>query len=169
MGAAAAAAFLSLAGFALYVRTKESACVCRERTNRVFLSRLCVVPQVCDMLAAAGFNVAMPDFSLGKPFPLENFPPEDKCERFVYSTFRSPKHHLANDGAPQCLSESGIQTPSSQFLVNRYPLPARPLARSIVPPSYTDSYARPRVQRGKIATTRTQAAPPREPTCTLRT
>lgn len=33
--------------------------------------------QVCDTLAAAGFNVAMPDFFKGKPWLLERFPPQD--------------------------------------------------------------------------------------------
>ncbi|CBJ30749.1 conserved unknown protein [Ectocarpus siliculosus] len=36
--------------------------------------------QVCDMFAAAGFNVAMPDFCKGNPWPLENFPPKDRSE-----------------------------------------------------------------------------------------
>ncbi|CAN0103252.1 unnamed protein product [Scytosiphon promiscuus] len=32
------------------------------------------------MFAAAGFNVAMPDFCKGKEWLVENFPPEDKSE-----------------------------------------------------------------------------------------
>mmetsp|Transcript_11842 Transcript_11842/g.13028 ORF Transcript_11842/g.13028 Transcript_11842/m.13028 type:complete len:244 (-) Transcript_11842:100-831(-) len=33
--------------------------------------------QVCDILAAAGYYVVMPDFFKGNPWPLEGFPPKD--------------------------------------------------------------------------------------------
>ncbi|CAM9404270.1 unnamed protein product [Discosporangium mesarthrocarpum] len=35
--------------------------------------------QVCDSLAASGFNVAMPDFFKGNPWKLEHFPAPDKA------------------------------------------------------------------------------------------
>lgn len=33
--------------------------------------------QVCDRLAEAGFNVAMPDYFRGSPWSIANFPPPD--------------------------------------------------------------------------------------------
>lgn len=46
-------------------------------TYGVVVTRSQSPTQVCDRFAAAGYNVAMPDFCKGKQWLVENFPPKD--------------------------------------------------------------------------------------------
>lgn len=52
--------------------------VCRVPCTARRVSCVVWLPgQVCDKFAAAGFNVAMPDFCDGKHWLVKDFPPED--------------------------------------------------------------------------------------------
>ncbi|CAM9239910.1 unnamed protein product [Pylaiella littoralis] len=76
--------------------------------------------QVCDMLAAAGFNVAMPDFCKGNEWPVENFPPKDmselgawfgttgKWETSILPTFTAAVAHMKENKGAEVVGVTGF-------------------------------------------------------------